>query len=67
MSKKEMAGRFIAGVLVFGPLYGLGLYIFADTGFSWFETIIVSVLWSAGMVIFETFWQKLKKPSKIQE
>lgn len=67
MSKKEMLARFIVGIMVFGPIYGIGLYIFSDTGFTWFETVFVSILWSLGMVLFETFWQKWKKPSKPTE
>ncbi len=67
MSKKEMVARFLVGIIVFGPLYGIGLYIFSETGFTWFETIFVSVLWSLGMVLFENFWQKWRKPSKPQE
>jgi len=67
MSKKEMLARFIVGVILFGPFYGIGLYIFSDSGFSWFETVFVSILWSAGMVLFEIFWQKWRKRSEPQQ
>jgi hypothetical protein len=64
MSRKEKFTRFIAGVIVFAPLYGSGMYFFSDTGFDWLETLFVSVLWSAGMVVFESWWQKRKKSSE---
>ncbi|MCH2451266.1 MAG: hypothetical protein MK198_14130 [Gracilimonas sp.] len=58
MSRKEKFARFVAGIIVFAPIYGIGMYLFSDTGFDWIETLFVSVLWSAGMVVFESFWQK---------
>ncbi|MFP8489364.1 hypothetical protein ACKGJO_09710 [Gracilimonas sp. Q87] len=60
MTQKEKLARFIAGIIVFAPFYGIGLYFFSDTGFEWFETLFVAVFWSAGMVIFETLWRKIK-------
>lgn len=60
MTKKEIVSRFIVGIIVFGPIYASGMYFFSDTGFSWFETIFVSVLWSAGMVVFEYFWNRIE-------
>ncbi|MEX2478614.1 MAG: hypothetical protein WD357_09275 [Gracilimonas sp.] len=62
MTRKEKIGRFIAGIIVFAPIYGIGMYIFSD--FDWIETLFVSVLWSAGMVVFESWWQKRKKSSE---
>ncbi|MAL17890.1 MAG: hypothetical protein CL670_12250 [Balneola sp.] len=67
MKRKEKFGRFVGGIIVFAPIYGVLMYIFSDTGFDWIETLLVSVLWSAGMVVFESFWQKRKKPSDSQE
>lgn len=63
MTRKEKFARFIAGIIVFGPIYGMGMFFFSESGFNWVETLLVSVLWSAGMVVFESFWQKLK-PTK---
>lgn len=58
MTRKEKLARFVAGIIVFAPIYASGMYLFSDTGFDWLETVVISVLWSAGMVVFEMFWQK---------
>jgi|AntRauTorcE11897_2_1112592.scaffolds.fasta_scaffold00445_12 hypothetical protein len=64
MIRKEKFARFIAGIIVFAPIYGIGLYIFSENGFDWLETLFVSVLWSAAMVVFENWWQKRKAGSE---
>lgn len=64
MTKKEKLARFIAGIIVFYPIYGSGMYIFSDGGFNWVETLFVTVFWSAGMVVFETIWRKIKPTKK---
>jgi hypothetical protein len=63
MTKKEKLARFIAGIIIFTPIYASGMYFFSDTGIDWVETIIISVMWSGGMVVFETLWRKIK-PTK---
>lgn len=63
MERKEKFARFIAGIILFIPIYASGMYFFSDTGIDWVETIIISVMWSGVMVVFETLWQKRKRSS----
>ncbi|MAO63370.1 MAG: hypothetical protein CL666_00060 [Balneola sp.] len=60
MTRKEKIARFIAGTILFIPIYAGGMFFFSDTGIDWVETILISLMWSAGMVVFEILWQKRK-------
>ncbi|HET8865978.1 MAG TPA: hypothetical protein VFM80_09810 [Gracilimonas sp.] len=58
MTRKEKFARFIVGIILFIPIYASGMYFFSETGIGWVETILISVMWSGGMVVFEICWQK---------
>jgi len=64
MTRKEKFAHFIGGILVMAPIYAGILYFISGTGIDWIQTILFAVLWSAGMVVFENWWQKRKVSSE---
>lgn len=60
MGKKERYITFVTGTIIFFLVYTLIQYLFREQEIDLFTNLIISVLWSGGMLAFEV-WRKKKK------
>lgn len=60
MDRKQKYISLITGAFIFFLVYTLIQYLFTDQDIDLFVNLIISILWSAGMLAFEV-WRKKKK------
>ncbi len=65
MKPKELLVRFITGSILYFLMYS-GIQLVIEGEFIFFEALIMGILWSIGMLLFEWGWRRFTSKTKQQ-